>query len=70
MCTKLKEKLMPYYDYKCAECGRIEEHLRSFSDIDPVFCIKCGQNTVKVITSHPIHFKGSGFYETDYKGKK
>ena len=43
------------------------------SDPDPELCEVCGASQlVKVLHPVPIHFKGSGFYSTDYgrKGKK
>ncbi len=61
---------MPTYDYKCKECGITFELFQKMSD-DPITeCIECKGEVKRLIGSGltPI-FKGSGFYETDYKRK-
>jgi putative FmdB family regulatory protein len=61
---------MPTYEYKCKNCGHAFEVFHSMSS-DPVkVCPKCGGEVKKLISagSTPI-FKGSGFYQTDYKNK-
>ena len=66
---------MPTYDYKCPGCNKIEEfHHRMNKKIDPqcIECYRSGKEYHMVKQSScggGIHFKGSGFYETDYKGK-
>ncbi len=60
---------MPTYDYKCSNC---EHHLEKFQSItSPVLrkCPKCGKSTLKRLigTGAGIIFKGSGFYQTDYR---
>jgi predicted nucleic acid-binding Zn ribbon protein len=66
---------MPTYDYKCIGCNKVEEfHYPINKKIDPQ-CIDCFRDgkeyhMVKLCScGAAIHFKGSGFYETDYKGK-
>ena len=66
---------MPNYEYKCPSCQNTETHLRKISDSFTPICQVCfiHGNTVQMIKGVggglAVHFKGSGFYETDYKGK-
>jgi putative FmdB family regulatory protein len=59
---------MPTYDYKCKKCGNVFEVFHSMSSEPVKVCPKCGGEVKKLIGagSTPI-FKGSGFYQTDYK---
>ncbi|GAB4137717.1 MAG: zinc ribbon domain-containing protein [Ignavibacteriales bacterium] len=59
---------MPSYDYKCLKCGDSFEHFQKMTDEPLHVCIKCGGELKRLIGSGltPI-FKGSGFYQTDYK---
>jgi putative FmdB family regulatory protein len=60
---------MPIYEYKC-EKGHNFEVLRGFSD-DPVEeCETCGAPVSRVFHPIAVHFKGKGFYSTDYGSKK
>lgn len=61
---------MPTYDYKCKECGITFEYFQKMTDEHIKDCIECGGDVKRLIGSGmtPI-FKGSGFYETDYKTK-
>lgn len=59
---------MPTYEYKCLECGHSFELFQSMS-ADPVkVCPECGGEVKRLIGpgAGPI-FKGTGFYQTDYK---
>jgi putative FmdB family regulatory protein len=59
---------MPIYEYKC-ENGHVFEVIQKMSD-DPLReCQECGAPASRVFTPPAIHFKGSGFHNTDY-GKK
>jgi len=59
---------MPIYEYKC-ENGHLFEVFQSMSD-DPVTkCEECGAPVERVFHPVAVHFKGSGFYNTDYKNK-
>lgn len=61
---------MPTYDYKCLECGRRFEVFQSMTDEPIANCDECGGAVKRLIGSGAgIIFKGSGFYETDYKKK-
>ena len=63
-------RIMPTYDYKCKSCGNIFEVFQSMSAEKIKVCPKCGGAVKRLIGagSTPI-FKGTGFYETDYKKK-
>lgn len=60
---------MPTYDYECDACGYEMELFQSITE-DPVKkCPKCKKNKLRRLfgTGAAIMFKGSGFYETDYR---
>jgi putative FmdB family regulatory protein len=59
---------MPIYEYKCTD-GHTFEVIQSMSD-DPVTeCEVCGKPVERVFHPIAVHFKGSGFYTTDYARK-
>ena len=59
---------MPVYEYRC-EDGHTFEVMQRMSD-DPVqACETCGRPVQRVFHPVAVHFKGSGFYNTDY-GKR
>jgi putative FmdB family regulatory protein len=56
---------MPIYEYRC-ENGHLFEVMQRISD-DPVTeCEECGASITRVYHPIAVHFKGSGFYNTDY----
>ena len=57
---------MPIYEYRCDDCGTSFEVLQRMSDDPLETCDKCGGRLRKVLHPVAIHFKGSGFYTTDY----
>ncbi len=57
---------MPIYEYQCDECGASFEVMQKMSDDPLTECEKCGGTLRKVLHPVAIHFKGSGFYTTDY----
>lgn len=60
---------MPFYEYRC-EKGHTFEVLQRMSD-DPVAdCTSCGAPVQRVLHPVAVHFKGSGFYTTDYGKRK
>jgi putative FmdB family regulatory protein len=63
---------MPIYEYKCPN-GHLFEVFHGMTEPGPVVCEVCGASPLQVVL-HPVavHYKGSGFYSTDYgrKGKK
>ena len=60
---------MPTYDYECGKCGHRFEKFQSIMAKPARKCPGCGRQTAKRLigTGAGIIFKGSGFYETDYK---
>ena len=62
---------MPTYQYECQACSHEFEELQSMTDKKLTKCPKCGKNKLaRLIGSGAgMIFKGSGFYETDYKKK-
>ncbi|MFH1848384.1 MAG: FmdB family zinc ribbon protein [Candidatus Omnitrophota bacterium] len=61
---------MPTYDYKCAKCGHRFEAFQSIKAEPLTECPKCKGAVQRIIgLGGGIIFKGSGFYETDYKRK-
>jgi putative FmdB family regulatory protein len=61
---------MPIYEYQCSECGEIEEALQKFSDKPLTKCKHCSGKLHKLISQSAFHLKGTGWYVTDYAGKK
>jgi putative FmdB family regulatory protein len=57
---------VPIYEYQCDECGASFEVMQRMSDDPLTECEKCGGTLRKVLHPVAIHFKGSGFYTTDY----
>jgi putative FmdB family regulatory protein len=62
---------MPTYEYRCDACGHTFDELQSFKDEPLKVCPKCHQETLRRLfgTGAAILFKGSGFYETDYRSE-
>lgn len=56
---------MPAYDFRCIACDGVFEVVRPISDSSSVPCPDCGGATKRVFTPVGVHFKGSGFYNTD-----
>src|SRR3954469_23931799 len=60
---------MPIYEYKC-EKGHVFEVIQRMTD-DPVSaCETCSAPVQRVFHPVAVHFKGSGFYNTDYGKRK
>lgn len=58
---------MPIYTYACQSCSSTLERRQSFSDEPLTVHDECGGSLRRVIHPAGIVFKGSGFYNTDYK---
>lgn len=60
---------MPFYEYKCSNCGHELEELQSIKDAPLKKCPVCGKETLQKLmgTGAGLIFRGSGFYLTDYK---
>ena len=62
---------MPTYTYQCKKCDHEMDVFHGISAKPRVKCAECGGSCRRLIgTGAGIIFKGSGFYETDYKVKK
>ena len=62
---------MPTYQYECAACGHVLEIMQSITGDRLTTCPQCGKEQLHRLigTGSGIIFKGTGFYETDYKRK-
>ena len=60
---------MPIYEYRC-EKGHTFEVLQRMADDSLTACTTCGAPVQRVFHPVAVHFKGSGFYTTDYGKKK
>jgi putative FmdB family regulatory protein len=57
---------MPIYEYRCPN-GHLFELFQRIGDAQPEKCEICGEGPVeRVLYPVAVHFKGSGFYTTDY----
>jgi putative FmdB family regulatory protein len=61
---------MPVYEYKCPN-GHLFEVIHGMTEPSPETCEVCGASPLQRVL-HPVavHYKGSGFYSTDYGRKK
>ena len=59
---------MPIYEYKCPDDHRFEV-FQSMADDPVTVCEVCGKPVERVFHPIAVHFKGSGFYTTDYAKK-
>jgi putative FmdB family regulatory protein len=60
---------MPIYEYKCTN-GHVFDVIQKMSDEALTECQECGAPAQRVLHPVAIHFKGSGFHNTDYGKKK
>ncbi|HXQ88512.1 MAG TPA: FmdB family zinc ribbon protein [Solirubrobacterales bacterium] len=60
---------MPIYEYKC-ENGHVFEAIQKMTDEPLRECQECGAPASRVLSAPAIHFKGSGFHNTDYGKRK
>ena len=60
---------MARYDYRCSSCGLQFEVEHPMSEHPEVTCPECGSPASQVFNASGIVFKGSGFYNTDQRGK-
>ena len=59
---------MPIYEYLCPDGHRFEV-VQRFSDDPVAICEVCGKRVQRVLFAPAVHYKGKGFYSTDY-GRK
>ncbi|MFL5832538.1 MAG: FmdB family zinc ribbon protein [Solirubrobacterales bacterium] len=60
---------MPIYEYKC-ENGHVFDVIQKMTDEPLRECQECGAPAARVLSAPAIHFKGSGFHNTDYGTKR
>lgn len=62
---------MPTYEYRCQACEHVFDEIQSFKDSPLRKCPACGKLKLRRLfgTGAAILFKGSGFYETDYRSE-
>lgn len=62
---------MPIYEYRCGACGHHLDALQKMSDAPLRKCPECGKSQLRRLVSAPqFRLKGTGWYETDFKGDK
>ncbi|HEX8709215.1 MAG TPA: zinc ribbon domain-containing protein [Pyrinomonadaceae bacterium] len=61
---------MPIYEYECRKCKAHIEILQKLADKPLTKCRNCGGRLEKQWSQSGFQFKGSGWYVTDYAGKK
>ena len=60
---------MPIYEYRCEACNHEMEVIQKMSDEPLKTCPECKQESLKkLISAAGFRLKGSGWYETDFKG--
>ncbi len=61
---------MPIYEYRCTECDHRLEKLQRMADDPLKDCPECNKPALKkLVSAAAFKLKGSGWYETDFKGK-
>jgi putative FmdB family regulatory protein len=61
---------VPLYEYQCKKCKhRFEKIHQSYSDPRVKKCPECGGPVVQLLSAPATHFKGTGWYATDYAKK-
>jgi putative FmdB family regulatory protein len=61
---------VPLYEYKCLKCGRKTEKIENVAGPNLKKCPHCGGKVEALFSAPAIQFKGTGWYVTDYGGKK
>jgi putative FmdB family regulatory protein len=60
---------VPIYEYKC-DNGHVFDVMQKMAEQPLTECVECGAPAHRVLTAPAVHFKGSGFYNTDYGKRK
>ena len=61
---------MPIYEYQCRKCLKAFEVVQKVSDPELKSCKFCKGPVKRMMSVTTLHLKGSGWYVTDYGGKK
>ena len=56
---------MPLYEFRCTYCDNLFERIQPYHGDWPP-CPVCGSETMRIMSSSSVKFKGSGFHSTDY----
>jgi putative FmdB family regulatory protein len=67
--VKYEGECVPVYEYRCTK-GHVFEVIQSMSEDAISKCEVCGRVAKRVLYAPAIHFKGTGFHNTDYGTKK
>lgn len=59
---------MPIYEYRCDKCGHQFDRLVKMDTPNPE-CPECGSSVKKLLSASNFELKGTGWYQTDFKGK-
>lgn len=60
---------MPIYAYRCTTCGHTKDVLQKLADAPLSTCPACAKETfTKQVTAAGFQLKGSGWYQTDFRG--
>jgi putative FmdB family regulatory protein len=60
---------MPLYEYRCTSCGERTEVLQRLGTAPLSQCLHCGGTLEKLTSAPALHFKGTGWYVTDYTNR-
>jgi putative FmdB family regulatory protein len=61
---------MPIYEYRCQKCGKEFELFQGITEQATSACKFCNGPAKRLVSLSSFHLKGSGWYVTDYAGKK
>lgn len=61
---------MPIYEYRCETCEKLTEAIQKLDEPPLALCPHCGGRLNKLMSAPSFQFKGTGWYVTDYAGKK
>lgn len=61
---------MPIYEYQCRKCGKQFEAFQGITEPDLKTCKFCKGKVQKMMSLSSFSLKGTGWYATDYAGKK
>ncbi|MEM7248899.1 MAG: FmdB family zinc ribbon protein [Acidobacteriota bacterium] len=61
---------MPLYEYRCDSCEQLFEYIQSINSRPKRKCEVCDGKLEKLVSRSGFVLKGTGWYETDFKGKK
>lgn len=61
---------MPIYEYQCKKCGKQFEAFQGITEPDLKTCKFCKGKVQKMMSLSSFSLKGTGWYATDYAGKK